>query len=184
MDITEIAKHYAEGKALNALTSAIEQAFIDGYNDALSSLKETDEKLDSDIEYVDMCLPSGTKWSRHYLYDKNNRSRYFTYEEATRLNIPTEEQFDELIKYCKLESSSGSKHELNYFKFLATNGNTVYISNAPMLRPGKSFGAAFYFWLKREKQEGAERLCGCLIDKSNKNKCFMGYKLPVLLVSK
>ena len=35
MDIFERGKKYAEDKAISALNSVIEQAYIDGYNDGL-----------------------------------------------------------------------------------------------------------------------------------------------------
>ena len=71
--IEDKAKEYAEGKALSAMTSAIEQAYIDGYNagfqDGLNHQKPPIEVIDG-VEYVDLGLPSGTKWSKTYFYDK------------------------------------------------------------------------------------------------------------------
>ena len=79
MNIKESAKAYAEGKAVDALTAAIEQAYADGYNagfnDGLASKKDDlPADFDNGVEYVDLGLPSGTKWGADYLKDKDGNS--------------------------------------------------------------------------------------------------------------
>ena len=70
MEIIERGKKYAEGKALSALSSVIEQAYIDGYNDGLKHLEiEKLEAMKEGVEYVDLDLPSGTLWSSRYVND-------------------------------------------------------------------------------------------------------------------
>jgi hypothetical protein len=54
MNITERSKEYAKGKALDAITAAIEQAYADGYNDGLKHLEnEKLEAIKDGVEYVD-----------------------------------------------------------------------------------------------------------------------------------
>ena len=68
MDIKEKAKMYAEGKAIDAISAAIEQAYTDGYNEGLKHYEN--EKLESivdGVEYKDLMLSSGTKWATAYL---------------------------------------------------------------------------------------------------------------------
>ena len=68
MNIKELSKEYAEGKALNAITTAIEEAYAkgykDGYTQAVSDTKKNiPNELESGIEFVDLGLPSGTLWA-------------------------------------------------------------------------------------------------------------------------
>ena len=102
MDIKEKAKSYAEGKALDSITAAIEHAYEEGYKDGYKDGVSNLEPLilqgnHEDIEYVDLGLPSGTKWPSDYLRDKNGKILYFNFEEASRYNLPTKEQFQELL---------------------------------------------------------------------------------------
>ena len=49
--------------------------------------------------YVDLGLPSGTLWK-----DKNESGGFYTYDEAMKAfgnNLPTKEQFEELVSSCK-----------------------------------------------------------------------------------
>lgn len=110
MDIKERAKQYAEGKALEAITSAIEQAYAKGYEtgyaDGLNRNEVNNQgivKID-DIEYVDLNLPSGTLWSKDYINRPDILSPlYLKFHEAAKLNIPTESQFVELERCCTKE---------------------------------------------------------------------------------
>jgi hypothetical protein len=68
MDILEKSKEYAKGKAIDAITAAIEQAYADGYKDGLEHYEN--ERLDSivdGIEYKDLNLPTGTRWASCYV---------------------------------------------------------------------------------------------------------------------
>ena len=97
MDIKERAKQYAESKALEAITSAIEQAYADGYNDGLKHRENEElELIKEGVEYVDLGLPSGTLWSSTCIRDKSNIRRQLPYIEASKLSIPTKAQFLEL----------------------------------------------------------------------------------------
>ena len=86
MEISEKAKKYAEGKAVDAISAAIEKAYIDGYNDGLKHYEN--ERLESFIDgivYKDLKLPSGTKWASGYVKDKGFIGK-FSYEEACKQN--------------------------------------------------------------------------------------------------
>lgn len=64
MNIKEKSKLYAEGKALEAISTAIEQAYEAGYHDGLKHYEnERLEAIKDGVEYVDLGLPSGTMWS-------------------------------------------------------------------------------------------------------------------------
>ena len=45
MNIVEKSKQYAQGKALEAMTSAIEKAYADGYNACLKDLEKETTRL-------------------------------------------------------------------------------------------------------------------------------------------
>lgn len=75
----------------------------------------------SSAGYVDLGLPSGTKWSSVNATEKSNV--FYTYEEAVSTfgdKLPTKEQFEELRDNCiwaQLDDGS--------FKVTGTNGNSV-----------------------------------------------------------
>ena len=71
MSIEEKSKEYAKGKALDAMTAAIEQAYADGYNDGLKHFEnEKIERMKDGVDYKDLGLTSKTLWSSHCVMDK------------------------------------------------------------------------------------------------------------------
>ena len=191
MNIKDKAKEYAEGKAINALTAAIESAYAEGYNagfnDGVASKEgEKPEDLDEGVEYVDLGLPSGTKWAAGYLKDKHECTVYLPYCEAEKLNIPTIEQYEELIKYCKITSYISQKG--NGMSLLGRNGH--HISYAYSGRVTSSVyepysPARIGFWLKGESEDDYDqRKISDIRDIKNFSPVneFMGCKLPVILV--
>ena len=184
MDIKEKAKKYAEGKAIDAISAAIEQAYVDGYNDGLKHYEnERLESIVDGVEYIDMELPSGTKWASSYLVEKGNWAM-FAYNEASKLSIPTKEDFEELCKECAIDNylytnnkgimftgKNGKKIEIPYIKAIHVTDDNVNDSIA--------------FWLKNEGEDTQKEYAR--VNSSRKVldvKTFMGYKLPVLLVLK
>lgn len=186
MDIVKKSKEYAEGKALEAISSAIEQAYADGYRDGLQHLEnERLESLKSGVSYVDLGLTSGTLWSSHCL-TKGKGIEKLSYIEAAKLNIPTVAQYEELCKECKVVpvSLSYDMKDLIGFKFIGKTGKSILISfyNNFDINVRESY----YFWLK-DDAEGSDKDCACLWGKEElglpfKHKVFMGLKTPVMLV--
>lgn len=175
MNITERSKEYAQGKALNAITAAIEQAYADGYNDGLKHLEnEKLEAIKDGVEYVDLGLKSEILWSKKLLSDNNGISRTMTYLEASKLNIPTIEQFKELFgQLCKVKYFDTSKKQ--GVEFLGITGDIVFAG-----------GRNNFFWLKDE-DGSTEKNCASIKLEDGKwkpviNKIFMGEKLRVMLV--
>lgn len=175
MDIIERGKKYAEGKALSALSSVIEQAYIDGYNDGLKHLEnEKLEAIKDGVEYVDLGL-KGALWSSKYVNPN------MTYLEASKLNLPTKEQFEDLCR------ESFTRKLQTGFKFIGINGESIiidYYPNDPFDQLDQR--AKFNFWLK-DDEDSNERLSASVIIVNNKiipnfEKVFMGLKLPVMLV--
>ena len=175
MDIIERGKKYAEGKALSALSSVIEQAYIDGYNDGLKHLEnEKIEAIKDGVEYVDLGL-KGALWSSKYVNPN------MTYLEASKLNLPTKEQFEDLCR------ESFTRKLQTGFKFIGINGESIIIDfypNDPFDQLDQR--SKFNFWLK-DDEESNEKLTANVKIENNKatpvfEKVFMGLKLPIMLV--
>ncbi|MCR5158828.1 MAG: hypothetical protein K6D37_06835 [Prevotella sp.] len=184
MNIKDKAKEYAEGKAINALTAAIESAYAEGYNagfnDGVASKEgEKPDDLDDGVEYVDLGLPSGTKWAADYLKDKDGNKLYFPYCEAAKLDIPTKEQYEELLKFVKLVYHPTK----SIVSFLGVNGNSVnyHGSDYKEVDFWRSNDDKVLFWLGGE-QEGNNRITADFHYKDKMGIMFMGCKLPVILV--
>ena len=148
MNIEEKSKEYAKGKVQEALTSAIEKAYIDGFNDGLKYHEsQSMEDVEKGVTFVDLELPSGTLWASHYLKDR------LPYKDASKLSIPTIKQYQELFSECFLEST------IKGLLFTGKNGNKIlieyrYVDQIP------SRTSTFYFWLK-DYVEGDCKYCAC-----------------------
>lgn len=184
MNITEKSKKYAEGKAIDAISAAIEKAYADGYNDGLKHYEnERLESIVDGVEYIDLKLTSETKWASGYLKEKASLG-WFADEDASKLNLPTKEDFEELCKECAIDNylytnnkgimftgKNGKKIEIPYIKAIHVTDDNVNDSIA--------------FWLKNEGEDTQKEYAR--VNSSRKVldvKTFMGYKLPVLLVLK
>lgn len=187
MDITEKAKKYAEGKALNAISSAIEQAYTDGYNDGLQHREKSilDSIVDG-VQYVDLKLPSEKMWSSTYIQDKKFQvPKELTYLEASKLNIPSEEDFQELFAYCAVDYYLTK--DVKGIQFTGRNGEKIIIPYFKIKEKANSeYVDHFSFWIKDDDDSqnknnafnGSKKdgIVGCV------TKTFMGYKLPIMLV--
>ena len=184
MDIKDRSKEYAKGKALDAMTAAIEQAYEDGYNDGLKHYEN--ERLESfvdGIEYKNLRLTSGTRWATGYVMD-NGMIGYFSYMEASKFSLPTKEDFEELCKECAIDFYNYTNKKC--IRFTGKNGEIidllcVKVPNVTDMNVNDSIS----FWLKNPGENTEKEYAK--IDSSRKvldGKTFMGYKLPVLLVRK
>ena len=171
MDIKEKAKAYAEGKALSAITTAIEEAYTAGYNDALSIKKEPDV-VEDNIKFVDLHLKDGTLWASDYLRGKDGEIIYCTYDEAEPLGIPTEEQFNDLMKQCNvslLTPEEGNEDEKIYK--IAVLGKYICLSSEKGFWVKDYFASSFY--------KDKDRKCVKSMKITN---CDKNEKLPVILI--
>ena len=185
MDIIGRGKKYAEGKALSALSSVIEQAYIDGYNDGLKHLEiEKLEAMKEGVEYVDLGLPSGTLWSSGCVKSSNVGIQRLSYLEATKLNIPTKEQYNELFSNCYKGFHYIQSSNPDGYLFTGINGNTVMVEFVEIVQIRSS--KQMYFWLKEEDDSNERLSANNICENGNKapncEKVFMGLKLPVMLV--
>ena len=186
MNILEKAKKYADEKALKAINAVVEQAYIDGYNDGMRHRENLIlENIQEGVEYVDLGLPSGTLWSSKYVSEKNKRRNYLPYLEASKLNIPTKGQFEELCLECQLSYIITTKVKGITFTGITGNSITIEYSYVSGINaPGN--WESFIFWLQ-DDDESKEKACAFLSPKGNELKgtiikAFMGLKLPIMLV--
>lgn len=185
MDIKEKARAYAEGKSNCFFNKVVEDADTDGYKDGYSDGFARGKEIissskDNGISYIDFYLPSGTKWSSGYIKDENGLIKYLTYEEASKLNIPTKEQFEELMDCCDLQ------YKYNFFKELVGYeikgaGEQYIIFNLEYIFAGGKFleNDKISFWL-RDDSEDDEKMCtsNTVVRKMCKH-----FSLPIMLVS-
>lgn len=105
-DIQANARAYAL-EALKNQLQAVEQAYIQGYNDAMAMIPREPIEEGKD-KFQDAGLDSGTMWIQDLSHDGHNY-RYLGYYDALMYGIPTKDQFDELFSRSKYkESKSGN----------------------------------------------------------------------------
>lgn len=78
-------------------------------------------------KYVDLGLPSGTKWKTTNETNPNDKNNFYTYDEAVSKfgkSLPTKAQLDELQLYCEwIWEGRG-------YKVVGPNGNFIYLPAA------------------------------------------------------
>lgn len=184
MDIIEKAKEYAEEKAIKGINALVEQAYLDGYNDGLKHHENEKLALIKDgVEYVDLGLPSGTLWSLKYVKAKEGFYRKLSYLEASKLNIPTIKQYEELISNCVIRYHYSRDN--TYAQIIGISGNSIITNFVKIDNLNESPNN--FFWLKKEDDTNT-RVSARLDFSDNSHpklsttELFMGLKLPVMLV--
>lgn len=190
-EIKVVAANYAAGKSNEVMDKAIAQAYADGYRDGY---KDREEEISVDLqdnktEFVDLGLPSGTLWAKDYEKTEGGSDLLLAYEEASHLNIPTNEQWIELKENCIWQIDrvfrSGSYHDL--YECIGPNGNTIEFTKTGYQSAGKChYDSYAFFWTKGEINNN-ERTVACIKSIDAKVICywqslFTGYSIPVRLV--
>lgn len=194
MDIKEKAKMYAEGKALNAITSAIEEAYAEGYKDGYKDcIAKVDngpiEEIVDWVKYVDLGLPSGKEWSEWYFKRGERIWRkpdMLTYQKASELNIPTKEDFLELIKYCKMIPMKDIYDNVLAWSLKnEKTGKDILLYKSERVEYIDTIkNESFMFWLRDANAEDDERLCADGSSQDMFRRLYKDHKLPVMLVRK
>lgn len=89
------------------------------YSSAIPSSIQLVQSNNIEEKFVDLGLPSGTKWK------SQNEKGFFTYEEAFKKygkQIPSKEQYQELIDNCQWKDEGG------YFAVTGPNGKSIIIN--------------------------------------------------------
>lgn len=185
MEINEQAKQYAEGKAISAITEAIEKAYTDGFNEGYQQGQanaEMSKEVIDGVEYVDLGLPSGIKWSKVCLKDEQDRVIHLPYDEASKLNIPTAEQYQELLDFCQETQHRSSRGATDSKDMVGVNGNAITLLTCYIKRGSNIISSKYYtFWLKSEASS-LNRLCAQGVVNKTIEERFAGDKLMVMLV--
>lgn len=93
-------------------------------------------------EFVDLGLPSGTLWAKHNVQIRNRK--HFTHfeipliEYITGYNVPSKEDFEELLKLCKWEWKTIGRTK--GYAVTGPNGNHIFLHVA-----GGYSGSSLYY---------------------------------------
>lgn len=187
MNIIEKSKEYAEGKALNAITSAIEEAYAAGYKAGYSDGQANREEPPfeakyANLKYIDLELPSGTKWATGYLKLTNGSIALLERDKAISFNLPTKEQYQELLDYTEqffVNRENGCGTEFVSKK----NGARFFIPRAYYYNGDVKYILEdnYVFWLK---DHGNPYDMGIGVYGALTKPTKFWHRLPVVLVSK
>lgn len=181
-----LADHMKEIIA-EALAKVYADAYREGYKDSQDSLPSAKETTDE--KFIDLGLPSGTLWSRDFLLHEGE-TQYLPYVEAKKLNLPTEDQWYELITNCNIQQVAGPQgYECT--RIVGLNGNVLTLKGAGYKDFGthdKEDGGYPVFWLKSTTEDNKNSAIYINhLGNTDKyavdiQKMFLGYHLPVRLV--
>ena len=196
MNTVDKAKEYAEGKVTEALTKVVADAYMAGYNAGYQDGvdKVAKDSVSEETEFVDLGLPSGRLWSSDYVKDDNGKVIYVTQENNAAYEIPTYEQFKELMDECKWEQKSEKNWTESGFYYwhewaicIGPNGNKITFEKTGYYEATDSLTrtSEIFFWLNNK--EYFHNNCASITFNSlniGSEKMFSGYKLPIRLVKR
>lgn len=187
-------QEYVEGKVTDALNKVVADAYLAGYNAGYQDgyNKVVKDSVSVGSEFVDLGLPSGTLWSSDYVKkDDNDMTIYVTQENGADYEIPTYEQFKELMDECKWEQKSEKNWTESGFYYwhdwaicLGPNGNKITFEKTGLYEATDSLTrtSEIFFWLNDIESNCASITFDSLnIGSEN---MFSGYKLPIRLVKR
>lgn len=194
MNNIDKAEEYAEGKVIEALNQVVADAYMAGYNagyqDGIDKVAK--DSVSEETEFVDLGLPSGTLWSSDYVKDDKANAIYVTQENSADYEIPTYEQFKELMDECKWEQKSEKNWTESGFYYwhdwaicLGPNGNKITFEKTGLYEATDSLTrtSEIFFWLN-DKEYFHNNCASITFDSLNigSENMFSGYKLPIRLV--
>jgi hypothetical protein len=186
-ELDTISANYAAGKANEVMEKAIAQAYADGYRDGYKDREEEFpvDLRDNKTEFVDLGLPSGTMWAKEFEKD-GDKVHYLPYCDASTLSLPTEEQWNELLSFCRWEFTYVSNYSRKY-DCIGPNGKVITFKSYGFHKVDETIEQIerIYFWLKDSSEEPDKKLVYMFYDRGEIktiSKSFMGFKYPVRLV--
>lgn len=194
MDSFTKAKEYADGKVVEALNQVVADAYLAGYNAGYQDgyNKVVKDSGSEGTEYVDLGLSSGTLWSSDYVKDDNDKAIYVAQENSADYEIPTYEQFKELMDECKWKQMSEKNWTEGGFYYwhewaicLGPNGNKITFEKTGIYETTDSLTktSEIFFWLNN-KEYFHNNCANITLNSLNigSENVFSGYKLPIRLV--
>lgn len=162
---------------ISKIQPLIKEAFLKGYE--LGELRSALTVKVDGVEYVDLGLPSGTLWSKTPFHGIISNYSKFCYDDAQKLNIPTEEQCKELLANKKTVINGAC------IETVGANGKriTAYAYGSYL---GEGCEEMSKFWIKGIP-DGSHNAPVLTAYQNNLgvysiSKHFTGYRLPVFLV--
>ena len=188
-------QEYVEGKVTDALNKVVADAYLAGYNAGYQDgyNKVVKDSVSVGSEFVDLGLPSGTLWSSDYVKkDDNDMTIYVTQENGADYEIPTYEQFKELMDECKWDQKSEKNWTESGFYYwhewaicLGPNGNKITFEKTGLYEATDSLTrtSEIFFWLNN-KEYFYNNCANITLNSLNigSENMFSGYKLPIRLV--
>jgi hypothetical protein len=182
MNIEEKARVFADGKALAALNQAIEDAYAEGYRDGY---KDRENEIPVDLqenktEFVNLGLPSGTLWASTLETEDGYSSIYVPFEQARKYQLPTKEQYQELLDCCRWDRQDRNG-SFDHYVVIGPKGTSIKLqASGYLLADRYENWHNGYFWLSDDDSDGNDQTAAffgsSFRDTTSK---FIGYKLPI-----
>ena len=142
-NLKEKANNYADEKVVDVLKETFAKVYSDGYKKGYSD-------CESETEYIDLGLPSGTLWAADY-ERKYGEILYLRYTKAFLPDIPTTEQWRELISKCSWEFKGNREEDKRHLVCTGPNGNSILFFQTVFPAAKEDF-APVYFWINDIKK--------------------------------
>ena len=187
-ELIELSANYASEKTNEMMSQIVAQAFADGYR---MGYKDREEAILMDLrekttQFVDLGLKSGTLWSADFEID-GEEVKYLPYEDAEKYDIPTKEQFNELLESCQWEFKYINSTSRKY-TCIGPNGNhIVFFSRGYKLAGTKREFEKIIFWVKSDTEDSTKDAVYLYYHSGEIKKLtemFSGNMLPLRLVKK
>lgn len=186
-DLSAEAAAYAANKTNEVITEAIAQAYAEGYQkgykDGVESIPV--DLRDGNTEFVDLGLPSGTLWAKDYVKE-NGKVLYLPYCETEQYQLPTEEQWTELVNTCRFlyerYSETGNDLRIRKATCIGPNGKSIKFEGKGMYRGDDNEYKAAYIWLREKSDTFNQSTARIRYNSKEVIGVFCGYKLPIRLV--
>ena len=156
-DLKEKANIYADENFTSILKETFAKIYADGYRNGYKD-REEDILIDlseKNTKFIDLGLKSGTLWSADFEIDGED-VKYLAYDDAEKYDIPTKEQFNELLESCQWEFKYINSCSRKY-TCIGPNGNHIIFYSRGYKRAGtKREFEKIFFWVKSETEDSTK----------------------------
>lgn len=183
----ELAAQYAASK-MEEVNVLLQDAYLKGYEQGELKAAST-VKVDG-VVYYDLGLPSGTLWS--VPLQANYGYNFLSYSDAEKLNIPTIDQFCELLNHTRtLAHPSSNQNGAIPVDIVGVNGIRIKVQTKDCCPACQSYwyqgesvlSDSTCFWLKSKVEKGGVAVARIAQNGGRSlERHFAGFKLPVFLV--
>lgn len=164
--LKEKAKNYTGEKIAKVLRETFAKIYSDGYKDGYND-------CENDTEYIDLGLPSGTLWAADY-ERKYGEILYLRYTKAFLPDIPTTEQWRELISKCRWKFKGDREEGKRHLVCTGPNGNSIlfFQTDFPTDKDSTDSFAPIHFWINDASMESSRNVAfmDCKYEYDDKSK--------------